>query len=516
VGMFQSIPIFSCTLSCSFCSISFSLTFCVPHSIMDASPAGIARLVIPKVPFLFKTAVWHSLWLSPTSSKWDLKTELIIRMLRSILDSPEPTPLSKQQKASLKDPGIKGKMWVSKATFPSPETDDVRKLLLSAVEDLKEDGNIYTPPELAPVEAEWTGYRANVDANRPRLDLSEAQHYERLMSEVSSDVTILYLHGGAHFMMDPTSHRIPVSHLAHLTHGRCLSLRYRLAPQHAFPSALLDALVAYLSLLYPPEGSYHTPVPASHVVFGGDSAGGNLCLSLLQLLLQINRSPSSPKTIPFHNHTITLPIPLPAGCATIGAWMDLTRSMPSTVANARYDYLPPPISREQASTFPRCEIWPTDPPRGDLYCDTTTLCHPLVSPLAAQDWRGCCPLWFSYGEEMLADEIRCVAAKAAKQGVRVVSEQWEAMPHCFPMILLGSPMSKRCFKDWTEFYMQVVKGEEVKTRGLWFQAKTQVETGVDVEDLANVADEEVKRRMDSAREARHLGEEGEAKMMPKL
>ncbi len=117
---------------------------------------------------------------------------------------------------------------------------------------------------------------------------------------------------------------------------------------------------------------------------------------------------------------------------------------------------------------------------------------------------------------MLADETRCVAAKAAKQGVRVVSEQWEAMPHCFPMILLGSPMSKRCFKDWTEFYMQVVKGEEVKTRGLWFQAKTQVETGVDVEDLANVADEEVKRRMDSAREARHLGEEGEAKMMPKL
>jgi len=483
---------------------------------MDTSPAGVARLIIPKVPFLLKTAVWHSLWLSPTSSKWDLKTELIIEMLRSILDSPHPTPLSRQQKASLKDPGIKGKMWISKATFPSPGGEEVLTLLANAVEEMKEDGNIYTIPGLAPVEAEWTGYRANVDANRPRLDLSEAQHYEKLMLEVSSDVTVLYFHGGAHFMMDPASHRVPVSHLAHLTHGRCLSVRYRLAPQNAFPSALLDALVAYLSLLYPPESSYHTPVPASHVVLGGDSAGGNLCLALLQLLLQINRSPSSPRTIPFHNHTITLPIPLPAGCATLATWADMTRAMPSIVSNAHYDYLPPPLSREKASTFPHCELWPTDPPRGDLYCDTTMLCHPLVSPLAAQDWSGCCPLWFSYGEEMLTDEIKSVAARAAKQGVRVVSEQWEAMPHCFAMILLGSPMSKRCFKDWTDFYMQVVKGQEVKTRGLWFEAKTEKESEVNVEELAVLDDEEVKKRMDSAREARHLGKEGEAKILPKL
>lgn len=483
---------------------------------MDVSPAGIARLVIPKIPFLVKTAVWHSLWLSPTSTKWDLKTELIIRMLRAILDSPHPTPVSKQQKASLKDPGIKGKMWISKVKFPSPGEDEVRRLLVEAVDNMKEDGSTYTVPEIAPVEAEWTGYRANVDANRPRLDLSEAQHYEKLMSEVSSDVTILYFHGGAHFMMDPASHRAHTSHLAHLTTGRCLSVRYRLAPQNAFPSALLDAFVAYLSLLYPPKDSYHAPIPASHIVLGGDSAGGNVCLALLQLLLQINRSSSSPKTIPFHHHTITLPIPLPAGCGTQAPWLDMTRAMPSIVSNAQYDYLPPPLTKEKASTFPHCEIWPTDPPRGDLYCDTTMLCHPLVSPLAAKDWSGCCPLWFSYGEEMLADEIKSVAATAAKQDVFVVSEQWEAMPHCFAMMLLGTPMSKRCFNDWSDFYTKVVKGEEVKTKGLWFQARTEKETEINVKVLAVISDDEVKGRMNSAREARHLGLEGEAKILPKL
>jgi len=481
---------------------------------MDTSPAAIARLVIPKVPFLFKTAVWHSLWLSPTSTKWDLKTELIVKMIRSLLDSPHPTPISKQQKASLKDPGIKGKMWISKVAFQAPEQDDVINTLLGAVEDLKEGGETYTPPKLAPVEAEWTGYRANVDANRPRLDLSEAQHYEKLMSEFSSDVTILYFHGGAHFMMDPSSHRNTTSHLAHLTNGRCLSVRYRLSPQHAFPSALLDAFVAYISLIYPPPDAYHSPIPASQIVLGGDSAGGNICFALLQLLLQINRSATATKTLAFHNHNITLPIPLPAGCATQAPWTDMTRAMPSIVSNAQFDYLPPPITREKAATFPPCEIWPTDPPRGDLYCDTTMLCHPLVSPLASKDWTGCCPLWISCGEEMLADEIRVVAAKAAKQGVKVVFEQWEAMPHCFGLLLVGSPMSKKCFKDWTEFYTLVVNGGSVIPRGSWFRARAEKEEMIDVEGLAVFGDVEVKERMDTAREARHLGEEGEAKALP--
>ncbi|KAL6718985.1 hypothetical protein ACLMJK_003220 [Lecanora helva] len=482
---------------------------------MDTSPAAVARLVIPKVPFLCKTALWHSLWLSPTSSKWDLKTELIIKMIRSILDSPTPTPISKQQKASLKDPGIKGKMWISKVTLPAPGEGDVRDLVMNAVDAFKDGGEVCAPPELCPVGAEWTGYR-NVDANRPRLDLSEAQHYQRLMLEVSSEVTILYFHGGAHFMMDPSSHRNITSHLAHLTSGHCLSVRYRLAPQNPFPSALLDAFVAYLSLMYPPPDSYHTSVPPTTIVFSGDSAGGNISLALCQLILQINRSGSPLQTISFHGNTIALPIPLPAGCATISPWLDMTRAMPSVASNAQYDYLPPPITREKASTFPSCEIWPTDPPRGDLYCDTTMLCHQLVSPLAVEDWSGCCPLWFSCGEEMMADEVQIVAAKAAKQGVPVLFEQWEAMPHCFALILLGTPMSKRCFKDWTNFCRRVVKGEDVQTKGLWFQARSQKEREVDVRGLAKIEDSEVKSRMDDARERRHIGLEGEAKILPKL
>lgn len=121
---------------------------------MDTSPAAVARLIVPKVPFLLKTAVWHSLWLSPTSTKWDLKTELIVKMIRSLLASPHPNPISKQQKMSLKDPGIKGKMWISKVSFPAPEGDDVLDILMNAVGDLKDGGEICTTPKIATVGAE--------------------------------------------------------------------------------------------------------------------------------------------------------------------------------------------------------------------------------------------------------------------------------------------------------------------------------------------------------------------------
>lgn len=162
---------------------------------MDASTLSF---LLPKVPFLLKTALYHSLSLSPTASKWDLRTELTIKLIREYLCNSKPSSVSKQQAMSLKDPGIKGKMWISKVTLPKPEEDDLRRAVVDAVDALKEGNEKYTVPDLAPVEAEWTGWRKDVGKDAPRPDLSESEHYEHLMKEVSSDVTILYFHGGAY------------------------------------------------------------------------------------------------------------------------------------------------------------------------------------------------------------------------------------------------------------------------------------------------------------------------------
>lgn len=472
------------------------------------NPINVIRFLFPSIPFFVKSALWHSLGLSPTSAKWDLRTELAVGFLRRLLAQESPISISRLQTSILQGPVIKGRMWISKVTLPAPEEDDIRTTLVKAIDDLVERGETYTVPDLAPVEAEWTGDRANVDSERPRLDLSEAQHYEKLMAEVSSDVTILYFHGGAFFLCDPSTHRTAVAKLARLCRGRCLSVRYRLAPKYAFPSALLDAFLAYISLLYPPPNSFHTAVPASQIVFAGDSAGGSLALSLIQLILQIQRS-SSP-TIRFHNQNIS--VPFPAGAATHSCWMDLTRCMPSYSTNAPYDFLPPPRRRGAVHNFPACDIWPTDPLRGDIYCDTSMLCHPLVSSLAARNWQGSCPLWFGYGQEMTLDEGRAVATRAARQGVSVVWEEWEAMPHCFVTMLQHLPAGQKCIAQWAAFCEQVVgKGgtggidtARVQTKGTWYAAKTGKEEPVDVKSFEGLSDDEIMQRMNAARAGRLL------------
>ena len=102
------------------------------------------------------------------------------------------------QADTLQDPGIKGAKWISKVTIPRPESDDIRQALLSGIEGLKAGGEDYALPDVAAVEAEWTGYRKGVADGAPRPELNEEAHFERLMEEVTSDATILYFHGGGY------------------------------------------------------------------------------------------------------------------------------------------------------------------------------------------------------------------------------------------------------------------------------------------------------------------------------
>lgn len=167
---------------------------------MDVGVTGFIRLFAPKIPLILRTFLARSLWLSETASDWDFRTEITIKIMRSFFENPKPSPMSKLQNLSLIDSGIKGRKWIAKVTLPKPpeEDSDVREQLFKAFDGLKEGGETYTVPELLPVEAEWTGYRAGVDTNAPQLDISEEEKYQRLMNEVESDVTILYFHGGAY------------------------------------------------------------------------------------------------------------------------------------------------------------------------------------------------------------------------------------------------------------------------------------------------------------------------------
>lgn len=98
-------------------------------------------------------------------------------------------------------------------------------------------------------------------------------------------------------------------------HGRCFAVNYRKAPQYPFPCAIQDCLAAYLYLVKPPPGAPHRPVDPKSIVLAGDSAGGGLCLALLQILRD------------------TPGLELPAGAALLSPWSDLTHSFPSILQN---------------------------------------------------------------------------------------------------------------------------------------------------------------------------------------
>jgi acetyl esterase/lipase len=473
---------------------------------MESSPSALVKLLLPKTPFLMKTALWHSLSLSDTSSKWDLRTAMTINLIREMIgpNSP-PSSVTKVQRPTLKDPGVKGKVWVSKVKLPACEEDDVRQLMFSAIRAMGTGDEQWTEPLTQPLEGEWNGYRAAAGDNEPEppsiSSLSEQEKYDAMLKETTSKTTILYFHGGAMYLLDPVTYRPTTSKLAKASGGRVFSVRYRLAPQNPFPAALLDAFTAYLSLLYPSPSAPHAPVPANEIVFAGDSAGGTCCTALLQLLLQIHRSAPAGQmpTVLFHGKNVE--IPLPAGVALTSPWLDITRSLPSIESATKYDYLPTPSATADRDFTP-CDAWPANPPRADLYAESSALMHPLVSPLAAPDWSASPPLFFSVGEEMLRDEDAVLAQRAVAQGVTVVWREFEAMPHCFAMLCEANNGAAVHQEEMGGFCRDVVeKKGEVKTSGTWIEAKTLRRRDVDVaKGLTEIKDKEVEGYMVKGRE----------------
>ncbi|KXJ86296.1 acetyl-hydrolase-like protein [Microdochium bolleyi] len=456
---------------------------------METNNLRLALQLIPKLPLLFRVVLANILGLSESSKYLDVRSDAILSVLRSMLTRSTPRPIGKVQAMTLKDPGIKGRIWVSKVAADVPPETDVRDALMAAVEAMKDPRSAGEPlrsPSLDPVEAEWTGYRAAAGPDDQLPMISETEKYHEMMRECKRKSTVLYFHGGAYYLCDPSTHRSSNKKLAKLTGGRVYSVRYRLAPQNPFPAAVLDALVSYLTLLYPPPGAVHEPVSPSDIVFAGDSAGGNLSLALLQTVLELRRQ----------NRQITWfgeqrEVPLPGGVAVNSPWLCIVQSMPSWDRNSRWDYLPPARMLESKQPPPD-DAWPANPPRRHLYVDDAYLLHPLVSLQMNATWKESPPIYICTGWECLADEDRYLASKLRRDGVQVVLEEYEAMPHVFAVLLAHLREAKRCMEGWSKFIVDVTEApEKIQSSFTTIRAKTLEEVAIDVEKLTPYSDSDV-------------------------
>ncbi len=201
-------------------------------------------------------------------------------------------------------------------------------------------------------------------------------------------VVLLYLHGGGFVVGSTISHRPILTNLAKAAGIDILALDYRMAPEHVFPAAVDDALAAYRWLL----GQGYA---AERIGVAGDSAGGNLALSLI---------------IRARDEGLALP-----GCAvTLSGWLDLRVTSDAITRNATADPLMTgDMIRDMATLY-----------MGDIPLD-----DPRASPALA-DLKGLPPVYLQTSDaDILEDDSHLFAERAKAAGVDVTIESWPGMIH---------------------------------------------------------------------------------------
>ncbi len=199
---------------------------------------------------------------------------------------------------------------------------------------------------------------------------------------------LLYFHGGAYIFGSPNTHNRLVAKLAKDSALTAYSVGYRLAPEHPFPAAIDDALIAYQALLG--RG-------ISNIILAGDSAGGGLALALLHAILAKK-------------------LPLPKAVIAFSPLTDQTLQSASIVENAKSEVMLPAERMAEVR---------------DMYL-TDDYKNPLASPLFG-DFNGAPPVFLSVGtKEILRDDALAMAAKLRRQGVPVTLEIVENAPHVWP------------------------------------------------------------------------------------
>ena len=204
---------------------------------------------------------------------------------------------------------------------------------------------------------------------------------------------LLFFHGGGYCSGSIVSHRRMVTEAGRAARMRTLAVDYRLAPEHPYPAAHEDAMKAWRFLR-------KRGIEARHIAVGGDSAGGNLTITL------INRLRAAGEEQPL--------------CAWLASpWTDLTMSGGSLEAKDHIDPLiHKPYLEELASAYAPPPLRRKDP---------------LISPLFS-DLRGFPPVLIQVGsEETLLDDSVRFARSLGLADVSVTLQVWPHMIHAWPM-----------------------------------------------------------------------------------
>ncbi len=234
---------------------------------------------------------------------------------------------------------------------------------------------------------------------------------------LQTEGVIIYMHGGGFCLGSPRSHRNLVSRVAKATGMRTVSMDYRKAPEHPYPAALDDVIKIY-------EHYLAQGVPAPLIGFAGDSAGGNLVVSSLLRLKQLQR-------------------PLPGAACCLSPWTDLSLSGATLNTRRHLDLI---LSKELLEQF------------SNHYIDGHPRHNDTLSPLFG-DLRGLPPLLVQVGaHEVLLDDSRRLVDKAHSDGVQAKLEIWDEMQHVWHYTSFLLKDGQRAIAHIGDFFQLHLKG----------------------------------------------------------
>jgi acetyl esterase/lipase len=227
---------------------------------------------------------------------------------------------------------------------------------------------------------------------------------------VNEQQVLVYFHGGAYVSGSPASHRDYAALMSAELGAKLLMVDYRLAPEYVFPAQIEDAFAVYAGLL---AAGYC----ATDIVVGGDSAGGNLALALLQEI----RSQQ---------------LAMPQAVALFSPWVDLTHISRSMSRNADKDPMLPVRLLDECA---------------NLYVAGMGKNDPLISPAFA-NYEGFPPMMIHVGEtEILLDDATAIADKCGQAGVAANLTVWPKVPHAFPILVKFLPEARQAVQQTATF-----------------------------------------------------------------
>jgi acetyl esterase/lipase len=271
----------------------------------------------------------------------------------------------------------------SMPTFDEIGIKRYRTLLEVSARAFKPDKNImFKPVKINRIMAEWI-----------------------IPKDISSNKTILFLHGGGFIAGSINSHRDLSSRIAKASKARVLIINYRLAPEHSYPAGLEDAMTSYKWLL-------NKKILPGQIAFAGDSAGGGLTLALLAKIKETG-------------------LPVPSSAVFFSPWVDLENKNRSIKKNEDID---PMLDKRMLKKTAR------------LYSNKQNLSNPFVSPINS-DFTNLCPMLIHVGKnEVLLDDSLLLAQKAQKAGVKTTIEVFDNMFHVFQYFARYLPVARTSLK----------------------------------------------------------------------